>query len=581
MGEVIGQIAGGIIVGPHFLFIIRSFFEAHPAYLQSPFLSPIGIFFSNTYPYYSQFYSDARFFTFIFLGLITFSLGEELHWQRIKVAGSKIALITIVQATLTLLLITLGFVLLFDFPLILALILGSIGIATAPALSYVLMNRFNIEGAFRNILTNVIVLDDMIEVVLFSLFLGMAAYICKAEELIHLNVILRTAQDLGLTLLIGFCMFIALWLLIREKRNVVGIERNEESSFLDAILSNHPTPSVEILFIVISIIAIGIGICMHLNLPFLLATISAGFFIANYHSHAVFDSLKVKNIMPMFNLFFFALVGAGIRVELFSLKALQYVLLYIILRFIGKYGGTWLACRFTKLDPKITASLPILMIPQAELAAVEVLLVAILLPGMQFTQDMVTTVVISLLVFQMGGAWCSEKTLLRWKNWILGEQDALQGTAAEGEVAAFKKLLQNRIIEIEPLDRKTTIDFICEHLYQHKLIRDMDTVINSTLERELLMSTAIGNGIAIPHCRLSSVTETCVVCAILKTPVDWHAPDKKPVDLVFLIVTPMESPELYLQTIKIISSTLRSTRFYEDIKTVAAMHRIDEYLKRL
>lgn len=403
IGEVIGQIAGGILVGPHFLFVIRRILQSLPYLKSTGWYFPVENFVNNVYPKYTQVFHGASFFTFVYLGLITFALGEELHYHRVKQMGSKAAVITIVQAVMTLVLVVFGFWTILGFPLILALIMGSIGIATAPALSFVLMNRLKIEGTMRNVLSNIIVIDDLIEVVLFSVFLGIAGYMSRTGNMFNSMILVHSGIELILTFVVGLGIFFVLWFLIKVRRDVRKDESEDNENFLYAVMSNHPTPSVEILFIVIGVIAIGIGISMHYHLPFMLATITAGFLISNYHSHAVFDSLKIKNVMPIFNLFFFALIGAGIRVELISFRTMHFAVIYIILRTIGKYGGTWIACKYCKLDPKVTATLPRLMLPQAELAAIEVLLVANLLPGSGYVDDMVNTIVVSLLVFQVFG----------------------------------------------------------------------------------------------------------------------------------------------------------------------------------
>ncbi len=581
IGEVIGQMAGGILVGPHFLFVVRKIIQTQEIWHTSPILAPIGYFVTGIYPKYTEVIQDASFFTFVYLGLITFALGEELHIHRVKQLGGKAAAITITQAVLTLLLVVIGFWYFLGFPLILALILGSIGIATAPALSFVLMNRLRIEGTMRNILSNVIVIDDLIEVVLFSVFLGIAGYMSRTGHVFNTMILVETFKELIFTLLVGVMIFAVLWILIRVRYNVRKDDSDDEESFLYAVMSNHPTPSVEIMFIVVGVIAIAIGVCMHFHLPFMLATITAGFLISNYHSHAVFDSLKIKNVMPLFNLFFFALIGAGIRIELVSFRTLHFAIVYIILRTIGKYGGTWLACKYSKLDPKVTATLPRLMLPQAELAAIEVLLVANLLPGDPFVNDMVNTIVVSLIVFQVFGAWLSEKTLIRWKHWITGELEALEADPTTKEIAAFKKLLQDHFIYISAASRDDVVKQLSDYIVSQRVISDPVEITDAILEREKLMSTAIGKGIALPHCRLQSVTQPYVICALLHQSVDWQAPDKHPVDLVFLVVTPMENPEVYLQNLRTISTTLKATKFHSGIRHAFHRNKVTQYLQHL
>ncbi|MDR1836414.1 MAG: PTS sugar transporter subunit IIA, partial [Treponema sp.] len=79
------------------------------------------------------------------------------------------------------------------------------------------------------------------------------------------------------------------------------------------------------------------------------------------------------------------------------------------------------------------------------------------------------------------------------------------------------------------------------------------------LKREELMSTAIGCGIAIPHVRLSSVTDLVVSVGISRTDiVDFHPLDDEPVRLVFMIAAAHNQHAYYLQTLSWFSARLKN-----------------------
>lgn len=67
-------------------------------------------------------------------------------------------------------------------------------------------------------------------------------------------------------------------------------------------------------------------------------------------------------------------------------------------------------------------------------------------------------------------------------------------------------------------------------------------IANEVLKREQLGSTGMGNGIAIPHARISGLQNTFGIFARLKRPIDYQAIDGQPVDLVFLLLQPAASP---------------------------------------
>jgi len=69
---------------------------------------------------------------------------------------------------------------------------------------------------------------------------------------------------------------------------------------------------------------------------------------------------------------------------------------------------------------------------------------------------------------------------------------------------------------------------------------DRDLLVTAVLEREALMPTAIGNGVAIPHPRnpiLSDPAAQRVAVLFLKTPIPYEALDRKPVSVLFLILS--------------------------------------------
>jgi PTS system nitrogen regulatory IIA component len=82
-------------------------------------------------------------------------------------------------------------------------------------------------------------------------------------------------------------------------------------------------------------------------------------------------------------------------------------------------------------------------------------------------------------------------------------------------------------------------------------------VLGAVEEREAVLSTGIGFGVAIPHARSSAVRELSVVCGLSPVPVPYDSIDGEPVRLFFLIVGPEASAG---QHIKILSRIARLVR---------------------
>ena len=580
IGEVVGQILGGIIVGPHFLELIHRILMRHTSLKNFQFLKPIYHFYNTQFNQYANILEFFHFFVFLFLGLVAFSLGEELHINRLKRVGKNAFFICLIQALFTWIILTFGFYFIFNFSFINSALIASMGIATAPALTFILMSKLKIEGTLKNILANIVVLDDVIEVIFFSIFLGIAVMKEKGISISTSHLFLDLGKEFLGAIFIGLLIFYILKLMVRYTPEEEESFFDENHGFLSTVLSEHPTPSIEILFIIIGVISIGISIAIHFNLPFLITAVTAGFLISNFHTNEIFDSLKIKDVMPIFNLLFFAIIGASVRIESFSKDTIWFVLGYLILRTIGKLLGNKIGCKITNQDPKITASLPKLMLPQAGMAAVETILVSKLLINSGGLL-IFNTVIPALVIFELVGAYISEKTLIKWKNWITGEKEALKAKGIIEDGYRFSQLVKNRIITLFSATKEEAIFEMALFLKKEGIVYDPLDIVNPVKERECLASTAIGNGVAIPHCRSEFVKQVTVVCAIVNHPIDWDAPDKKPVDLIFLIISPNEHPEEHLKAVKTISILLQKTNFYKDIRRKEIIENMDFYLKNM
>ncbi len=88
-------------------------------------------------------------------------------------------------------------------------------------------------------------------------------------------------------------------------------------------------------------------------------------------------------------------------------------------------------------------------------------------------------------------------------------------------------------------------------------------IFDTILQRERLGSTGAGNGLAIPHGKLTSVNKITGVFARLETPVDFDAIDDQPVDLVFLLLAPEGAGADHLKALS------RIARVFRDADTVA------------
>ncbi|MDF1770206.1 PTS IIA-like nitrogen regulatory protein PtsN [Maricaulis sp.] len=83
------------------------------------------------------------------------------------------------------------------------------------------------------------------------------------------------------------------------------------------------------------------------------------------------------------------------------------------------------------------------------------------------------------------------------------------------------------------------------------------TIYDAVLQRERLGSTGVGQGVAIPHARLSGMDEVVGVFARLRTPVDFESIDGRPADLVFMLLAPENAGAEHLKALARVSRLLR------------------------
>jgi PTS system nitrogen regulatory IIA component len=95
------------------------------------------------------------------------------------------------------------------------------------------------------------------------------------------------------------------------------------------------------------------------------------------------------------------------------------------------------------------------------------------------------------------------------------------------------------------------------HMAAQRLGVDQATILASVTEREQLGSTGLGQGVAIPHGKLEGLTRIYGLFARLAEPVDYKAIDGRPVDLVFLLLSP---PDAGAEHLKALASVSRVTR---------------------
>lgn len=121
-------------------------------------------------------------------------------------------------------------------------------------------------------------------------------------------------------------------------------------------------------------------------------------------------------------------------------------------------------------------------------------------------------------------------------------------------------LMQDMIItELEYQDRESAVEEMVNFLKRKNRISKKKELYDRLFQREELGSTAIGEGVAIPHCKMKGVKDPIVLLAISKNGVNFHSTDGKPSHVFFLVVSSPDNPSLNLQILAAIAHLVRKS----------------------
>jgi len=131
---------------------------------------------------------------------------------------------------------------------------------------------------------------------------------------------------------------------------------------------------------------------------------------------------------------------------------------------------------------------------------------------------------------------------------------------------------------LEGVSKKRLLTTISEILSNENAHLDADDIFNALMAREKLGSTGLGDGIAIPHCRVPLCTGIIGMLITLEESIDFDAIDGKPVDLIFVLIVPEQQHDEHVKTLGQVAQlfsdkdfcfTLRNTSDSEDLYNIA------------
>jgi mannitol/fructose-specific phosphotransferase system IIA component (Ntr-type) len=111
-------------------------------------------------------------------------------------------------------------------------------------------------------------------------------------------------------------------------------------------------------------------------------------------------------------------------------------------------------------------------------------------------------------------------------------------------------------LALDAADLRSALESVATHLGDATGL-SVGEVVNALIEREKLGSTSVGDGFAIPHCKLPGLKTITVALARLNQGIDFGAADGTPVAFFFVVLSPNDQPAAHLQVLSQIARVLK------------------------
>jgi Kef-type K+ transport system membrane component KefB len=299
------------------------------------------------------------------LGFIAFGIGTELEFGKLKKSGTEVVVITLLQAAAAAGFTIVG-LLIFGVDLPVALVLGAVATATAPAPIMLLTRKYRTRGALTDTLLPLVGMDDAVGIILFGVLLSIAKAMRLGGELSFLTMIEGPALELLFSALVGTIVGYAAALLIK----FVNTKDHQKNELYLAI-------AIVSVFITVALSKMGLHIGgLQIHLSAILTPMAMGIVLTNsvtrVQSHDV--NMTVEPFSAPILVAFFTLAGAELVVAFAHNTDVNYVSLvgvtavYISFRIVGKLLGSFVGAKIMNSHRNVRKYLGLCLLPQAGVA---------------------------------------------------------------------------------------------------------------------------------------------------------------------------------------------------------------------
>ena len=294
--------------------------------------------------------SGTAFLPDIALAFIAFSTGEFFRLSTLRKNGGKVITVTLLEACGAAVLVFLVSRYILGLSFAFSVVLGALATATAPASTIMTIRQTGAKGDFVETLLQVVALDDVLCLVLYSVSISLATAVTSNSGFQVMSVIVPMAGNLALLVVGGFFGLLLKWM--------VGARSTDNR-----------------LILAIALLFSFCGICAVFDMSPLLGCMAMGMvYINTTDDERLFRQLNYFS-PPLLLLFFFR---SGLSFDLAALVSqsgnagtvplVVVGVTYFLVRILGKYLGAWSGCRIVGKPGKVRNYLGLALIPQAGVA---------------------------------------------------------------------------------------------------------------------------------------------------------------------------------------------------------------------
>ena len=322
------------------------------------------------------------------LGFIAYSIGSEMNFKNLKKVGKSLITITLFEALIPAVLVTLTMVFIFKQPLAFAITIGAIASATAPAATIMVIKQYRAKGPVVDTLLPVVAMDDGVAIIAFGIAFSIAKSLMKSGG--------------------SFSIVQGIFIPIIEIILAIGV------GFAIGLILSYIMPKVkgedELLSSVIISIFIAIGIAEFLNVSTLLVCMMIGITVSNFAQNS-FRAINIINrVTPPIFIAFFTLSGVDL-----NLGALRYAGLmgigYVVARSIGKMTGAYIGAKITNSNKEVQKYLGLTLLPQAGVAIGLSMIAQTVMPELGSTIR--TIILASTVIYELFGPFIAKTALIK------------------------------------------------------------------------------------------------------------------------------------------------------------------------